>query len=91
MTSSTFATCIIEADDQEAAQADFPGHFTAPFSETGQAPATHYVDSGFWFDAELTKLVNETAWPRQVFFGDAQAAIDSLGLKPVVETPEIEE
>jgi hypothetical protein len=82
---STFATAVINAEDQAQAQADFPEHFTAPYSESGEAPATHYVDSGFWFDDELTKLVNETAWPRQVFFGDAQAAIDSLGLKHIQE------
>ena len=90
MTTSTFATVAIAAADQSAAQADLPGHFTAPYTTdaTGAPPATHYVDSGFWFDAELTFLVNETAWPKKVFFGDVQAALSALGLVPVVEPAE---
>ena len=84
MTTSTFATCIIEAQYQLQAQADLPEHFTAEYSETGLAPATHYVDSGFWLTDELDLIVNETDWPRRVYFGDPQAAIASHGLVPVV-------
>ena len=85
MTTSTFATVVIAAADQTAAQADLPGHFTAGYSETGEAPATAYVDSGYWFSSEMDFIVNEKSWPKKVYFGDAQATLDSLGLKLVAE------
>jgi len=89
MTTSTFATVIIAAADQEAAQADFPGHFDIGYTTDpdGAPPATHYVDSGYWYDTELDQIVNDVAWPKTVKFGDAQAAISSMGLVRVV-TPE---
>lgn len=90
MTTSTFATVVITVANQEQAQADLPGHFTAGYSETGEAPATAYVDSGYWFSSEMDFIVNETSWPKKVYFGDAQAALDSMGLKPVQESPEIQ-
>lgn len=103
---STFATVIIPASAQEAAQADLPDHFGIGYYEAIEAveavPATdtepaieavpaadptvvtHYVDSGFWYDHELDTIVNETTWPKTVRFGDAQAALASLNLKPAV-------
>lgn len=88
MTSSTFATVVVAAADQAAAQADFPGMFTAGYTDNPEAPeiATHYVSSGFFYDEELDKIVNDVTWPRTVKFGDAQAALTSMGLVPV-ETP----
>lgn len=86
MTSSTFATVIIAAADQAAAQADFPGMFTAGYANDPEQPevATHYVSSGWFFDAELDEIVNDVTWPRTVKFGDAQAALANMGLVPVV-------
>ncbi len=83
MTSSTFATVVVAAADQAAAQADFPDFFTAAYA-TADAPEviTHYVSSGWFYDTELDQIVNEASWPRTVRFGDAQAALNGLGLVP---------
>ena len=82
---STFATVIIPAESQAAAQADLPGHFTAAYAADSTGPATHYVSSGFFFDTELDMIVNEAEWPRRVRFGDAVVVLADLGLVPVVE------
>ena len=82
---STFATVIIPAEAQAAAQADLPGHFTAAYAADSTGPATHYVSSGFFFDSELDMIVNEAEWPKRVRFGDAAVALADLGLAPVVE------
>jgi hypothetical protein len=91
MSSSTFATVIIAAADQSAAQEDFPGLFTAGYTNNPDEPtiATNYVSSGYFYDEELDKIVNDVTWPRIVKFGDAQAALTSQGLVPVV-TPTTE-
>ena len=85
--SYTQATVIIAAADQAAAQVDFPGSFTSGFYESveGADPtvATNYVCSGLWADEDLSKVVNDVAWPRKVYFGDVQATLDLLNLKPV--------
>ena len=83
---STFATVIVAAADQAAAQADLPGHFTAAYAADSTGPATHYVSSGHFFNTELDMIVNEAEWPKQVRFGDAAVALADLGLAPVVET-----
>ena len=82
---STFATVIVAAADQAAAQADLPGHFTAAYAADSTGPATHYVSSGHFFNTELDMIVNEAAWPRQVRFGDAGTALAGLGLVPVLD------
>ena len=83
----TNATVIIAAADQAAAQVDFPGSFNSGFyvADEGADPivATNYVCSGLWTDEDLSKVVNDVIWPRKVYFGDAQAILDSLNLKPV--------
>ncbi len=88
--SYTQALVLINAADQSAAQVDFPGSFNSGFYEAteGADPtvATRYVCSGFWTDSDLSKVVNDVTWPKRVYFGDAQAILDSLNLKPV-ETP----
>ena len=86
MTSFTFATVIIAAADQAAAQTDFPGMFTAGYTNDPEQPevATHYVSSGWFYDSELGTIVNDVTWPRTVKFGDAQAALASLNLAPVI-------
>ena len=85
---STFATVIVAAADQAAAQADLPGHFTAAYAADSTGPATHYVSSGFFFDTELDMIVNEAEWPKRVRFGDAVVVLAGLGIVPVVETNE---
>lgn len=82
---STFATVIVAAADQAAAQADLPGHFTSAYAADAAGPATHYVSSGFFFNSELDMIVNEAEWPKRVRFGDAAVALADLGLVPVVE------
>ena len=83
---STFATVIIPAESQAAAQADLPGHFTAAYAADSTGPATHYVSRGFFFNTELDFVCNEVTWPKVVKFGDASAALAELGIVPVVET-----
>ena len=81
MTSWTFATVAIAAADQAAAQASYPAYFTTGASETGDAPATHYVTSGPFDNVELAAIMNSQDWPKQVAFGsDVQAGLAQLGL-----------
>lgn len=82
---STFATVIVAAADQAAAQADLPGHFTAAYAADSTGPATHYVSSGFFFNSELDMIVNEATWKKVVRFGDAAVALADLGLVPVLD------
>ena len=89
---STAATVIIAAADQSAAQADLPGHFIIGYYEdipdADPTVATHYVDSGWWYDSELDLIVNDVTWPRRVYFGDVQQVLASLNLKPVRDLAE---
>ena len=84
----TQATVIIQADDQSAAQLDFPGSFNAGYyldaPEANPAVATCYICSGLWTDSDLDKVVNEVLWSKLVKFGDVQAILDSMQLKRVV-------
>ena len=87
MSTSTFATVVVPAADQPLAQTDFPSMFTAGFCSPeaeDKSVATSYVSSGWFFDSELDQIVNEVTWPKIVKFGDAQAALASLGLVPVL-------
>ena len=83
----TNATVIITTVDQEVAQVDFPDSFTSGFyqADEGADPtiAASYVCSGLWSDEDLSRVVNDVTWPRKVYFGDVQAALDSLNLKAV--------
>lgn len=89
---STFATVVIKAVDQTAAQTDFNGLFTAAFTDNPEQPsvATHYVSSGYFYNTELDFIVNEATWPKTVRFGDAAQALTDLGLQSVVEEPTLE-
>lgn len=92
MTTSTFATVVITAANQEQAQIDLPGHFDAGYTDNFDVDpltATHCVSSGYFFDTELDFIVNEAVWPKKVRFGDAQSALDSLGLKAVEVQQEV--
>ena len=90
--SYTNATVIIAAADQSAVQVDFPGSFNSGFYEAteGADPtvATNYVCSGLWTDSDLSKVTNDVAWSRKVYFEDVQGILDSLNLKPVEQVPE---
>ena len=85
---STAATVIISAADQAAAQADLPGHFILGYYEdvpgADQTVATHYVDSGWWYDSELDMIVNTVKWPRTVRFGmESGAVLAEMNLKQI--------
>lgn len=82
----TYATVIIPAADQSAAQAEFPAYFTTGLSADGTPPATNYVTSGPFENGELDHIANDVTWPRTIYFGsDTQAALDRAGLKIVAE------
>jgi hypothetical protein len=93
MSSSTQATVIIADADKAQAQADLSEYqFTTPLSETGEAPATHWMSSGWWYDEELDNIVNVFTWPKQIYFGsDWQAAIEKAGLMVVVPEEPVQE
>lgn len=82
----TNATVIIAADDQAAAQVDFPGSFVSGFSDpTG---AVFYVCSGLWADEGLARITDgSVAWPSQVCHDEVGAVLERLGLTPTA-TPE---
>lgn len=81
---STFASVFVEATHQAEAQADLgEGYFTAPLSADGAEPVTHYWSTGYWFDSDLDRIVNDVTWPRVVRFGDAQTALADVGLQQV--------
>jgi len=86
---STQATVIILDADKAQAQADLSTYqFTTPLSETGEAPATHWMSSGWWYDDELDNIVNVYTWPKQIYFGsDWQVAIEKAGLMVVQPEP----
>jgi hypothetical protein len=86
MSNYTFATVAVAASDQAAAQASYPEYFHTGASETGEAPATHYVTSGPFDNVELAAILNSQDWPKRVAFGqDAQAGLAQLGLVLVSE------
>jgi hypothetical protein len=87
--SSTYATVVIEAQYQSAAQADTTDlHFIVGYSSDGLEPVTHYVDSGWWLNEELDTIVNNATWPKQVFFGDdLQSVLTQLNLQLVNVEP----
>ena len=81
----TSATVIIAADDQAAAQADFPGSFTGGFSDPDGA--VFYVCSGLWGDDDLTRIADgSVVWPSQVYYDEVGAVLEGRLLKPVDAT-----
>ena len=86
MSDFTFATVIITASDQAAAQASIgAGFFNAGLSADGKLPATHYLSSGAFDNVELNLIVNSATWPRKVYFGnDSNEALTAELLIPVV-------
>lgn len=94
MTDYTYATVVISAADQAAAQAEYPDYFTAGYYEDveGADPmvATNYVTSGPFGNEELANIINDVTWPRRVYFGEVQAVLASLNLKQVTTLAEPE-
>ena len=94
MADYTYATVIIAAADQAAAQAEYPDYFNAGYYEATEgadpAVATNYVTSGPFSNQELTDIINNATWPRKVYFGDTQSVLGLLNLKQVVvAAPEV--
>lgn len=83
----TFATVIIAAADQAAAQADLgEGFFVTALSATAEPPATNFMSSGPFDNSEMNKICNEVSWPKKVYFGqDWQAAVAAEGLQLVAD------
>ena len=78
----TNATVIIAADDQTAAQADFPGSFVSGFADPDGA--VFYVCSGLWGDDDLTRITDgSVAWPSQVYHDDVGEILAQLELNPI--------
>ena len=85
----TQATVIIAADDQAAAQADFPGSFVSGFSDP--SGSAFYVCSGLWADDDLARITDGSVeWPSQVYFGDVQTVLLALNLKAVEQLATVE-
>ena len=84
---NTFASVIIPAEEQAAAQAELgEGFFTAPLSADGSMPATHFWSSGLFHSTELNTIVNSVAWAKVVGFTDPAAFLAEQGLQPAVES-----
>ena len=78
----TNATVIIAADDQTAAQADFPGSFVSGFADL--SGAVFYVCSGLWADDDLARITDgSVAWPSQVYHDDVGEILSQLELNPI--------
>ena len=82
------ATIVVPDSDVIAARADLgDGFFIRGLSESGEAPPTHWMSSGYFLSEEMDRIFNEATWQKQVRFGtDWQAAIDAMGLRLVDET-----
>lgn len=89
--SYTQATVIIKAEDQTAAQLDFPGSFVSAYYELVPDAdfelATHYTCSGLWNSSDLDKVVNEVLWNKVVKFNDVQSVLQELNLMQVGQQP----
>ena len=78
-----FATIIIFAEEQAAAQEIEPGAFTTGLSPTGLPPVTNYISSGYIPEEDLAQLA---ALPdTDVSDEDPFTAMARLGLQMVQE------
>lgn len=83
-----FATIIVTADKAEqarAAAAAFPGGegmFTSELSASGNAPATHYISSG-WMPEEIVQAIAPVSAASDLAPVDALIA---AGLKPCAQS-----
>lgn len=82
----TYATVLVDAANRVAAQAELgEGFFNTALSESGAEPATHYMSSGPFNNAEMDLIVNESLWPKKVYFGqDWVAALEAEHLRVIV-------
>lgn len=82
----TYATVIIAAADRQTAQAELgDGFFNTALSESGAEPATHYMSSGPFNNSEMDLIVNESQWPKKVYFGqDWATALEAEHLRVIV-------
>ena len=77
----TYATIIVLAANQAAAQLEYPAYFATPASADGNLPATAYFTAGPFGNVELDAIVNDVNWPHWVYFGeDWQGALAKEGL-----------
>lgn len=77
----TYATVIVPAGDQAAAQSDLgDGFFVSALSADGKT-ATHYMSSGPFNNDELELVVNTVQWTRKIYFGNEwERAVEAEGL-----------
>jgi len=85
---STLAIVIIGDADKAQAQADLSdGLFTTPLSASGEAPATHWMSSGWFFNDQLNKICNDVTWAKTIRFGDDwQSVLHGLNLMIVQDS-----
>ena len=82
----TNATVIIAADDQTAAQADFPGSFVSGFADP--SGAVFCACAGLWADEDLARITDgSVVWPSQVYHDEVGAVLALLELTPVALEP----
>lgn len=80
----TFATVLINAADQAAAQKDFPEYFNTGASADGNAPATAFFTSGAFSNEEMDRLADLVTWKKKIRTADWQAALSGEGLQMIV-------
>lgn len=90
MTTFTFATVIVTDTEKAKAQSDLgEGFFTTGLSSSGASPATHWMSSGAFENAELDRICNEVAWKKRVYFGqDVQSLLTAAGLCLITDPSE---
>lgn len=84
-------TVIIKAEDKTAmmlaitdADGNTPDLFNRGLSATGQAPATHFVSAGCFYEPEYETMINGSV-PYQISSDNPFDFIQSCGLKFVEE------
>lgn len=89
MSDYTYATLIVAAEQQVAAQELLsPDYFNLGLSADGSAPATHYVTAGPFSNDELNTALNQSEVKFWVSFGTSP---DYNGMQVVVEIQEQQE
>ena len=84
-TNYTYATIIIAAEHQQAAQAlTTDQYFNAGASETGETPVSHYFHSGPFDNAEIDTLAN-APFPKWFRSENWQDALAGLNLKQILD------
>lgn len=82
MSNDVFCSVLIPASQQAAAQVKYPAYFVVGVSETGAAPATHFVSSGAFANDEMNEMVLNITNGWQFDFGrDLSAALANWGVQ----------